>query len=153
MFFFSFSGLSSTENYSYTNGFFFDSNNDDDKSLQSLTPIFFFNQKIICGLRGVFAVDDFVVAEQILYNLIFSSLNISAAIETPRYYVLSDGITMENDDKQLGNKLLYNSLLTIDSISKTDADSLGKSVNIIIKRKNLISAHSDSRGHGLASRY
>ncbi|XP_023246688.1 glutathione hydrolase 7-like [Copidosoma floridanum] len=148
-------GLSGPVDLSNMNaaGFAFDSNNDDDKSLKSLTPIFFFDQKVICGLRGVFAADDSIVAAQILYDLLLRSMNVSTAIEYPRYYMLSDGIAMENDDKQLGNKLLYDSLKAVDAVSKADANTIMKSINIIIKRKNLISAHSDSRGHGLASRF
>lgn len=60
---------------------------------------------------------------------------------------------MENDERHPGNRLLRDSLVTIDSTSKTDASMIMKSVNIIIKRKNLISGHSDSRGDGLASRF
>lgn len=64
-----------------------------------------------------------------------------------------DGIVIENDDRHSGSRLLRDSLVAIDSISNVDTTLLMKSVNVIIKRKNLINAHSDSRGDGLASRF
>ena len=70
-----------------------------------------------------------------------------------RYYILPDGIAIESDYRYLGSRLLYDSLMNIDSISNVDANSLLKSVNVIVKRKNIISAHSDSRADGLASRF
>jgi hypothetical protein len=60
---------------------------------------------------------------------------------------------MEHDDRHSGNRLLLDSLIAIDSTSKVDPKMIMKSINVIIKRKNLISGHSDSRGDGLASRF
>lgn len=83
-------------------------------------------------------------------NFIFSYL---ICFVFNRYYVLDDGVAVENDDRHSGNQLLRDSLIAIDRISKIDANMIMKSVNVIIKRKNLISGHSDSRVDGLASRF
>ncbi|KAJ8682584.1 hypothetical protein QAD02_018376 [Eretmocerus hayati] len=147
-------GLSSPLNLSFGNeaGFVFDTIQNKD-SLSSLTPVVFYDETAPCGMRGVLSADDPVVIGEIMFNLLIRTMNVSAAIEYPRYYILSDGFTIESDSKQLGNKLLYDSLVEIEPHSKTDFVMLMKSVNIIIKRKNLISGHSDSRGDGLASRF
>ncbi|KAL7288659.1 hypothetical protein TKK_0017390 [Trichogramma kaykai] len=139
-------------NYETEAGFAFDSITNQD-ALLSFTPIIFHDETAVCGLRGVFSSDDAIVAGQILYNLILRSMNVSLAVEYARYYVLSDGITVEKDERQSSNRLLHDSLLAIDKTSTTDVEMIMKSVNVIIKRKNLISGHSDSRGDGLASRF
>ncbi|XP_011497680.1 PREDICTED: gamma-glutamyltranspeptidase 1-like [Ceratosolen solmsi marchali] len=150
-------GLSSPLNLAYNTGagFVFDNidNIDNTNSLLSLIPIIFFDEATVCGLRGVFSTDDSIIAGQILYNLLLRSMNVSTAVEYPRYYVLSDGIAIENDDRHSGNRLLHDSLMAIASMSKVDPNMITKSVNVIIKRKNLINGHSDSRGDGLASRF
>ncbi|XP_058808769.1 uncharacterized protein LOC131674242 isoform X2 [Phymastichus coffea] len=147
-------GLNEIINLAYKTdaGFFFDTF-DDKNSLLSLSPIIFYDSNTICGLRGIFGVDDALVAGQILFNLILRSMSVSVAVEYPRYYLLLDGIAIENDDRHSSSRLLRDSLIAIDSVSKVDARMLMKSVNIIIKRKNFITAHSDSRGDGLASRF
>ncbi|XP_031787839.1 glutathione hydrolase 5 proenzyme [Nasonia vitripennis] len=147
-------GLSSPFNSKYMTeaGFVLD-NVDNENSLLSLTPIVFYDETAVCGLRGVFSADDSIIAGQMLYNLLIRSMNVSVAVEYPRYYVLDDGIAVENDDRHSGNQLLRDSLIAIDTVSKIDANMIMKSVNVIIKRKNLISGHSDSRVDGLASRF
>jgi len=64
-------------------GFLLD--NIDDNDLFTFIPIIFHYEKGICGLRGVFGSDDVFLNGQILYNLIVRALNVSAAIEYPRY--------------------------------------------------------------------
>lgn len=64
-------------------GFLLD--NIDDNDLFTFIPITFHHEKRICGLRGVFGSDDAFLNGQILYNLIVRALNVSAAIEYPRY--------------------------------------------------------------------
>lgn len=64
-------------------GFLLD--NIDDNDLFTLIPIIFHYEEGICGLRGVFGSDDAYLNGQILYNLIVRALNVSAAIEYPRY--------------------------------------------------------------------
>lgn len=63
-------------------GFFLDSVDND---LSSLIPVIFHYGEGICGLRGVFGSNDVFLNGQILYNLIVRTLNVSAAIEYPRY--------------------------------------------------------------------
>lgn len=57
----------------------------DDNDLFTFIPIIFHYKKGICGLRGIFGSDDVFLNGQILYNLIVRALNVSAAIEYPRY--------------------------------------------------------------------
>jgi len=64
-------------------GFFLDNIDNDD--LSTFIPIIFHYNKDICGLRGVLGSNDVFLNGQILYNLILRSLNVSAAIEYPRY--------------------------------------------------------------------
>jgi len=64
-------------------GFFLDNIDNDD--LSTFSPIIFHYNKGICGLRGVLGSNDVFLNGQILYNLIVRSLNVSAAIEYPRY--------------------------------------------------------------------
>lgn len=66
-------------------GFLLDKMHDDNPP--NLLPIIFHNKETLCGLRGVIGTDDVVLASQLLYNLIVRGLNISAAIEYPRYLI------------------------------------------------------------------
>lgn len=65
-------------------GFLLD-NIDNIMDLSTFIPIIFHYEEKICGLRGVFGSDDAFLNGQILYNLIVRALNVSAAIEYPRY--------------------------------------------------------------------
>lgn len=65
-------------------GFLLDKS-DTNNSLSMLTPIIFHNDIALCGLRGVFGTDDILIVGQLLYNIIARELNISEAIEYPRY--------------------------------------------------------------------
>ncbi|KAI4501981.1 hypothetical protein M0802_002663 [Mischocyttarus mexicanus] len=124
-----------------------------DNDLSTLLPIIFHNEEKPCELRGVLGTDDTILSSQLLYHLIVRGLNVSTAIEHPRYYLLSDGLSIENDESHaLKTVLQIKSNLTT-PISNTDASSISKSVNAIIKHKDLITSHSDSRGGGLASRF
>lgn len=78
-------GLSETVNLPYKTdaGFFFDTF-EDENTLLSLAPIIFYDNTAICGLRGIFGVDDALIAGQMLYNLILRSMNVSVAVEYPR---------------------------------------------------------------------
>lgn len=125
---------------------------DTNNTLSVLIPIIFHNEKALCGLRGVFGTDDISIIGQLLYSIIIRQLNISEAIEYPRYYFSSNGLTIENNQKHSVNILIQNQLNLIVPISYLDTDIV-KSVNAIIKRKDLMSSHSDSRGGGLASRF
>ncbi|XP_003695812.2 glutathione hydrolase 7 [Apis florea] len=125
---------------------------DINNTLSVLVPIIFHNEKALCGLRGVFGTDDVSIIGQLLYNIIIRQLNISEAIEYPRYYFSSNGLVMENNQKHSVNILIQNQLNLIVPISHLDTDIV-KSVNAIVKKKDLMSSHSDSRGGGLASRF
>lgn len=70
-----------------------------------------------------------------------------------RYYFSSDGFVIENDPKHSIDTLMRNQLNLIVPAPHLKTDSVLKSVNAIIKRKDLMSSHSDSRGGGLASRF
>ncbi|XP_034193469.2 glutathione hydrolase 7 isoform X2 [Osmia lignaria lignaria] len=126
---------------------------DTNNNLTMLTPIIFHNEKAICGLRGVFGTDDTLIIGQLLYNIIIRQLNISDAIEYPRYYILTHGLAVENDQKHSVDTLIRNQLNLIVPPSHVDAYLILKSVNAIIKKKDLMSSHSDSRGGGLSSRF
>ena len=67
-------------------GFAFDSASNK-YSLLSFTPVIFYDESAVCGLRGVFSTDDAVIAGELLYNLIIRSMNISSAVEHARYYI------------------------------------------------------------------
>ncbi|XP_043790880.1 glutathione hydrolase 7-like [Apis laboriosa] len=125
---------------------------DTNNTLSVLVPIIFHNERALCGLRGVFGTDDISIIGQLLYSIIIRQLNISEAIEYPRYYFSSNGLAIENNQKHSINILIQNQLNLIVPISYLDTDIV-KSVNAIIKRKDLMSSHSDSRGGGLASRF
>ncbi|XP_031842532.1 glutathione hydrolase 7 [Nomia melanderi] len=133
-------------------GFLFDKS-DTNNTLSMLTPIIFHNDIALCGLRGVFGTDDTLIVGQLLYNIIARELNVSEAIEYPRYYFLSDGLAVENDQKHSVNILLRNQLNSMAPTLHMDTNLILKSVNAIIKRKDSMSSHSDSRGGGLSSRY
>lgn len=122
-----------------------------DNDLSTLLPIIFRNEERKCELRGVLGTDDTILSSQLLYHLIVRGLNVSAAIEQPRYYLLSDGVSIENDPTHLLETILHDKLNL--SISHIDASSVLKSVNAVIKHRDLITSHSDSRGGGLASRF
>lgn len=72
---------------------------------------------------------------------------------TFRYYLLSDGLAIESDQKHSVNTQIRNQLHLMVPTLHVDGDSVLKSVNAIIKRKDSMSSHSDSRGGGLASRF
>lgn len=132
-------------------GFFLDTVDDFDE-LTSLTPILFHDNVPICGLSGSFNSDDPIVTGQILYNFLARELNLSDSIEYARYYLLSNGVTIENDQNFAIDPAVISHLNIINS-SQVNGNSLLKSINMIIERRNTISSHSDSRGEGLASRF
>ena len=82
-------GLSAPLDMAYETeaGFVFDKT-DNEISLSSLVPIIFYDETAICGLRGVFGTDDSIIVGQILYNILLRSLNISIAVEYPRYSLI-----------------------------------------------------------------
>ncbi|XP_054016414.1 glutathione hydrolase 7-like [Hylaeus anthracinus] len=126
---------------------------DTNNSLSMLSPIIFYNEKAVCGLRGVFGTDDTLIIGQLLYSIIVRNLNISEAIECPRYYFSLDGLAVESDQKHSVSIQLRNQLSSMIPVPYVDTDLTSKSVNAIIKRKDIMSSHSDSRGGGLASRF
>ncbi|XP_043471042.1 glutathione hydrolase 1 proenzyme-like isoform X3 [Leptopilina heterotoma] len=132
-------------------GFFLDTVDDFDE-LMSLTPILFHDNVPICGLSGSFNSDDPIVTGQILYNFLARELNLSDSIEYPRYYLLPNGVTIESDQNFAIDPAVTSHLNVINS-SQVNGNSLLKSINMIIERRNTISSHSDSRGEGLASRF
>lgn len=69
-------------------GFFLDDIDDDD--LSTFIPIIFHYNEGICRLRGVLGSNDAFLNGQILYDLIVRTLNISTAIEYPRYIKVND---------------------------------------------------------------
>ncbi|XP_011873692.1 PREDICTED: gamma-glutamyltranspeptidase 2-like [Vollenhovia emeryi] len=130
-------------------GFFLDNTDD----LSTFTPIIFHHAEGICGLRGVLGSNDVFLNGQILYNLIVRALNVSAAIEYPRYYFASDGIVIENNQRHSMEAALQARLYSMLSQLSHDDISSTRSVNAIVKRKDSLSSHSDSRGNGIASRF
>jgi len=134
-------------------GFFLD--NIDNNDLSTFVPIIFHDDEEICGLRGVFGSNDVFLNAQILYNLIVRALNVSAAIEYPRYYFTSDGMEIENNQRfSMEAALQAQFYLPLMSTSSHAASSTSmRSVNAIVKRKDSLSSHSDSRGNGIASRF
>ncbi|KAF7404897.1 hypothetical protein HZH66_003803 [Vespula vulgaris] len=124
-----------------------------DNDLSTLLPIIFHNEEKPCELRGVLGTDDTILSCQLLYHLIVRGLNVSSAIEHPRYYLLSDGVSIENDQSHILKTILQNKSNISMPISNIDACSILKSVNAIMKHEDLITSHSDSRGGGLASRF
>ena len=138
--------------YMSSAGFLLDKS-DTNNSLPALAPIIFHNEKALCGLRGVFGTDDTLIIGQLLYSIIVRGLNVSEAIEYPRYYFLMDELAVESDQKHSVNTLIRNQLNSIVPVLHVDNELVLKSVNAIIKRKDLMSSHSDSRGGGLASRF
>ncbi|XP_066586447.1 glutathione hydrolase 7-like isoform X2 [Prorops nasuta] len=125
-------------------GFLLDKGNNNNFS--TFTPIIFKSKKSICGLRGIFGSDNNVLNVQILYNLLIQKMNVSTSIEYPRYYLLPDGMTVEHDHSIKPTELNI-------PISHIDAITISKSVNVIIKTRDSMTSHSDSRGGGIASRF
>ncbi|XP_024881206.1 glutathione hydrolase 7-like [Temnothorax curvispinosus] len=132
-------------------GFFLD--NIDDNDLSTFIPIIFHYDGGICGLRGVLGSNDIFLNGQILYNLIVRALNVSAAIEYPRYYFVSDGMVIEDNQRHSMEAALQARLYSMISPLSHDDSSSMRSVNAIVKRKDSLSSHSDSRGNGIASRF
>ncbi|XP_077257869.1 glutathione hydrolase 7 isoform X2 [Temnothorax americanus] len=132
-------------------GFFLD--NIDDNDLSTFIPIIFHYDGGICGLRGVLGSNDIFLNGQILYNLIVRALNVSAAIEYPRYYFASDGMVIEDNQRHSMEAALQARLYSMISPLSHDDSSSMRSVNAIVKRKDSLSSHSDSRGNGIASRF
>lgn len=60
-----------------------------DNDLSTLLPIIFHNEEKPCELRGVLGTDDTILSCQLLYHLIVRGLNVSSAIEHPRYIHLN----------------------------------------------------------------
>ncbi|XP_046492960.1 glutathione hydrolase 7 [Neodiprion pinetum] len=120
-------------------------------SLEKLTPVLFCDAVSICGLRGITATDDVPLTAELLYNLMVRKLNVSNAVEHPRYYILPDGIAVESDYSHVADPTLCNSLKL--NTSRQNADEILKSCNTIVKVKDTMNSHSDSRGGGHASRF
>lgn len=77
----------------------------------------------------------------------------SNSVTAFRYYFLMDELAVESDQKHSVNTLIRNQLNSIVPVLHVDTELVLKSVNAIVKRKDLMSSHSDSRGGGLASRF
>lgn len=122
-------------------------------SLHTFTPIIFHKTGALCGLRGIFATDDVFIAGQLLYNIIIRGLNISTAVEYPRYYFALDGLVVEDDSKDTADAAIHKQFSSALATPHTDPSLLIKSVNAITKRKDSMMSHSDSRGGGLSSRF
>ncbi|XP_070153442.1 glutathione hydrolase 7 [Polyergus mexicanus] len=135
-------------------GFLLD-NIDGIMDLSTFAPIIFHYEERICGLRGVFGSDDVFLNGQILYNLIVRALNVSAAIEYPRYNFGSGDIMIEHNQRHSIETALQARLYPMISLPIVNSDErlLIKSINAIIKKKDSLSSHSDSRGNGIASRF
>ncbi|XP_033215716.1 glutathione hydrolase 7-like isoform X2 [Belonocnema kinseyi] len=147
-------GLNSPLNVSLKTdaGFFLDTIDQRD-GLINLTPVLFHDDVPNCGLSGSFNSDDPAVIGQILYNYLAVGFNLSTTIEYPRYYLLPDGVAIENDSSYSIDMAVLNQLKSSRPPSAVDPNSIMKSINMIIERRNKISSHSDSRGGGLSSRY
>lgn len=70
-----------------------------------------------------------------------------------RYYFASDGMVIENNQRHSMEAALQARLYSIISPLFHDDSSSMRSVNAIVKRKDSLSSHSDSRGNGIASRF
>lgn len=70
-----------------------------------------------------------------------------------RYYYVSDGMVIENNQRHSMETALRIRLQPLISSLPTDDSLFIKSVNAIIKKKDSLSSHSDSRGNGIASRF
>ncbi|KAG7190040.1 hypothetical protein KM043_006188 [Ampulex compressa] len=125
---------------------------DGDNDLSTFVPIVFRDEEVPCGLRGVFGTDDIFFIGQLLQSLIVRMLNVSTAIEYPRYYPSTQGIVLENDQNHSMEDSLHMQLISIIPTLYSDA-LVTKSINAIIKRKDSMVSHSDSRAGGLASRF
>ncbi|XP_048506673.1 glutathione hydrolase 1 proenzyme-like [Athalia rosae] len=124
-----------------------------ESNLEKLTPVVFSEAASVCGLRGIIGTDDVTLAAELFYNLIIRRLNVTAAIENPRYYLMSDGISIENKFPHVMDHTLRAHLSSMLNLSAQDADQFMKSCNAIIKMKDTMTGHSDSRGGGVASRF
>ncbi|XP_072767225.1 glutathione hydrolase 7 [Anoplolepis gracilipes] len=147
------SGLSSPLGFGNMTDAGFLLDNIDDNDFFTFIPIIFHYEEGMCGLRGVFGSDDVFLNGQILYNLIVRALNVSAAIEYPRYYFAPGGIMIEHNQRHSIETALQARLYPMISSFPIDDNLLIKSINAIIKKKDLLSSHSDSRGNGIASRF
>ncbi|EZA50899.1 hypothetical protein DMN91_001304 [Ooceraea biroi] len=125
----------------------------DSNGLSAFIPVVFHHEVGMCGLRGVLGSNDAFLNGQILYNLIARSLNVSAAIECPRYYFVSDGIVAENNQRHSMEATLRARLRPMISSLSIDDNLLTRSINAIVKKTDSLSSHSDSRGNGIASRF
>lgn len=70
-----------------------------------------------------------------------------------RYYCVSDGIVIENNQRHSMENSLQLRLRPMISSLPSDDSLFMKSVNTIIKKRDSLSSHSDSRGNGIASRF
>lgn len=70
-----------------------------------------------------------------------------------RYYFASYGMLIENNQRHSMEAALQARLYSMISSLSYDNSFFMTSVNAIVKRKDLLSSHSDSRGNGIASRF
>ncbi|XP_011304307.1 gamma-glutamyltranspeptidase 1 [Fopius arisanus] len=122
-------------------------------NLHALTPIIFHLSKDPVQFSGALGADDPILATEILSNLVLNKLNLSTAIETQRYYRLSDGVLVEPRGRYSLNESLSIEISNLIPGSSTDLSQYVKSVNAIVKQGDSLSSHSDSRGGGVAFRY
>ncbi|XP_069693298.1 glutathione hydrolase 7-like [Periplaneta americana] len=121
------------------------------RPLSFATPVIAVEKKRICGRRLILGSGDATIAAQLLSHLV--DKNVSWIVEAPRFHVVEGNIISEEVHH-------LPSLSTADKEQFISSHYLLRnlsepyqSCNIVEKVADDLASHSDSRGHGLASRF
>lgn len=117
--------------------------------ISSRMPVLITDGRYVCERRYVFGVNNLGSALQIISNLLLHKENVTAAIEAPRLYI--GNWTVGFEDSHLPS---FPAEILEHSPWKTNlVPEPYQSINIVVKYKDELSSHSDSRGGGIASRF
>ncbi|XP_060527176.1 glutathione hydrolase 7-like isoform X2 [Cylas formicarius] len=112
------------------------------------------DNNFICGRRIVLGADNVAMATQLLANLVIGGQNVTEAIESARFHVMTDGTigvevarspTFSESTVRYFEEITGNKVVAIDEPYNSS--------NSVEKWKDDLVSHSDSRGGGIASRF
>ncbi|XP_056643252.1 glutathione hydrolase 7-like isoform X2 [Diorhabda sublineata] len=117
--------------------------------MSSRMPVLITDSRYVCERRYVFGVNNLGSALQIISNLLLHKENVTEAIEAPRLYIGNwtvgfEGSHLPSFPEEIFEHSPWKSNLVPEPY---------QSINIVVKYKDELSSHSDSRGGGIASRF
>lgn len=117
----------------------------------SRLPLIVTDGGAVCGRRLVLGASNAALGAQLLSTLLVGATNVSTAIEWPRFDVYGNGTIGLEDHTPLFNDEIVQALEHLGSLMRIQHPYT--SCNVVEKRGDLLTSHSDSRGGGRSSQF